>query len=235
MKKLQHQVKIYLQGQEDKWEEEYQQVKAVVEKTLKSDETGSLGLTLATSYAKAEDPNILVTERHVKRAIEELDPQGLEDRRNAKHRKRGQYRVPGPNALWAADGHDKLAKWGFQIYGIIDAYSRYIIHVFVGTSNRTMIAVLKYYLLAVEEFSVVPVKLRTDKGTETLLMAEAQFRLREDQEGWEMEVRECHLFGPSTRNMKIEFWWGQLVSGKVGSLKEMFEGYDMEGGFTGSK
>ena len=47
---------------------------------------------------------------------------------------------------------------GFQIYGIIDAYSRYIIHVFVGTSNRTMIAVLKYYLLAVEEFGVVPVK-----------------------------------------------------------------------------
>ena len=98
-----------------------------------------------------------------------------------------------------------------------------------------MIAVLKYYLLAVEEFGVVPVKLRTDKGTETLLMAEAQFRLREDQEGREMEVRECHLFGPSTRNTKIESWWGQLVSGKVGSLKEMFEGYDMEGEFTGSK
>ena len=54
------------EGQEGKQEEEYQQVKAVVEKTLKSGETGSLGLTLSTSYAKAEDPNILVTQRHVK-------------------------------------------------------------------------------------------------------------------------------------------------------------------------
>ena len=50
-----------------------------MEKTLKSGETGSLGLTLATSYAKAEDPSVLVTQQHVKRAIEELDPQGLED------------------------------------------------------------------------------------------------------------------------------------------------------------
>ena len=60
LKKLQHQAEIYLQGQEGKWEEEYEQVKAVVEKTLKSGEMGSLSLTLATSYAKAEDPNILV-------------------------------------------------------------------------------------------------------------------------------------------------------------------------------
>ena len=67
-----------------------------------------------------------------------------------------------------------------------------------------MIAVLMYYLLAVEEFGVVPVKLRTDKGTETLLMAEAQSHLREDQEGREMEVQECYLFIPSTRNAKIE-------------------------------
>ena len=108
--KLRHRAEIYLRGQEGKREEEYEQVKAVVEKTLKSGETGSLGLTLATSYAKAEDPNILVTQRHVKRAIEELDPQGLEDQCNAKHRKRGQYCVPGPNAFWAADEHDKLAK-----------------------------------------------------------------------------------------------------------------------------
>ena len=135
LKKLRHRAEIYLRGQDSKREEEYAQVKSLVEKTLKSGETGSLGLTLATSYAKAEDPSVLVTQQHVKRAIEELDPQGVEDRRNAKHRKRGQYRVPGPNAIWVADGHDKLAEWGFQIYSIIDAYSRYIIHIFVSTSN----------------------------------------------------------------------------------------------------
>jgi len=228
LKKLRHRAEIYLRGQDGKRDEEYAQVRSLVEKTLKSGETGSLGLTLATSYAKAEDPSVLVTQQHVKRAIEELDLQGVEDRRNAKHRKRGQYRVPGPNAIWAADGHDKLAEWGFQIYGIIDAYSRYIIHVFVSTSNRTMIAVLMYYLLAVEVFGV-PLKLCTDKGVETLFMAEAQHHFREDQEGWEMEVRECHLFGPSTQNIKIESWWALLVAAKVGHIKEMFEAYNVEG------
>ena len=90
-----------------------------------------------------------------------------------------------------------------------------------------MIAVLMYYLLAVEVFGV-PLKLRTDKGVETLLMAEAQLHFREDQEGREMEVRECHLFGPSTRNTKIESWWALLVAAKVGHIKEMFEAYNVE-------
>ena len=98
-----------------------------------------------------------------------------------------------------------------------------------------MIAVLMYYLLAVEEYEVVLVKLHTDKGVETLLMAEVQHLFREDQEGREIEVSEAHLFGPSTRNMKIESWWAQLVAGKVGSLKEMFEDYGRKGEFTGSK
>ena len=86
-----------------------------------------------------------------------------------------------------------------------------------------------YYLLAVEEYEVVPVKLRTDKGVETLFMAEAQFCFREDQEGREIEVSEAHLFGPSTRNMKIESWWTLLVAAKVGHIKEMFEAYNVEG------
>ena len=39
--KLRHRAEIYLRGQEGKREEEYEQVKAVVEKTLKSGETGN--------------------------------------------------------------------------------------------------------------------------------------------------------------------------------------------------
>jgi hypothetical protein len=46
---------------------------------------------------------------------------------NDLNRKRGEYIVPGPNFIWSIDGHDKLAEWGFQIYGGIDAYARKII------------------------------------------------------------------------------------------------------------
>ena len=66
LKKLRHRAEIYLRGQDGKRKEEYAQVKSLVERTLKSGETGSLGLTLATSYTKAEDPSVLVTQQHVK-------------------------------------------------------------------------------------------------------------------------------------------------------------------------
>ena len=66
LKKLLHKAEIYLWGQDGKWEEEYAEVKALVEKTLKSGETGSLGLKLVTLYAKAEDSSVLVMQQYVK-------------------------------------------------------------------------------------------------------------------------------------------------------------------------
>ena len=44
-----------------------------------------------------------------------------------------------------------------------------------------------------------------------------------------MEVQECHFFGSSTRNTKIESWWALLVATKVGHIKEMFEAYNIKG------
>ena len=85
-----------------------------------------------------------------------------------------------------------------------------------------------YYFLVIEVFRV-PLKLHTDKGIEILFMAEAQYYFREDQEGQEMEVWECHFFGSSTQNTKIESWWALLVAAKVGHIKEMFEAYNVEG------
>ena len=193
-------------------EENYEQVRELVREKLESGDASGYGDVYATSHMKAEAPHLLIPGQHVKRALREVDPEGVEHHRMAKNRKRGRYVVPGPNALWSADGHDKLAEWGFQIYGIIDAHSRYIIHVFVGLSNRTMIAVLVYYLMAVGELGEVPERMRTDKGAEVLLMAEAQVHLREAEEGQELEVRKCFIFGPSTRNTEIEFRFENVSS-----------------------
>jgi len=78
--------------------------------------------------------------------VKQLDPVGLSRRTNDLNRKRGEYIVPGPNFIWSIDGHDKLAHWGFQIYGGIDAYARNIVWMYVGTSNRTAKSVLQQYL-----------------------------------------------------------------------------------------
>ena len=66
------------------------------------------------------------------------DPVDTASRRpgRGKHRRRFEYVVPCPDHLWSIDGHDKPRRWGIEIYGAIDAYSRRIIWLYVGISNR---------------------------------------------------------------------------------------------------
>lgn len=45
-------------------------------------------------------------------------------RRAGRKKKRTQYHVPRPHALWHIDGHHKLISWGFVIHGAADGYSR---------------------------------------------------------------------------------------------------------------
>lgn len=49
--------------------------------------------------------------------------QGMRHRAGMK-KKRTQYHVPRPHALWHIDGHHKLISWGFVIHGAADGYSR---------------------------------------------------------------------------------------------------------------
>jgi hypothetical protein len=59
--------------------------------------------------------------------------------------------VQGPNFLWSVDGYDKLSHWGFYVHGCIDAYSRYIIWLQIGITNKKSQVILKYYLDAINE------------------------------------------------------------------------------------
>jgi len=88
--------------------------------------------------------------------------------------------VPGPNHVWSVDGYDKLKAYGIEIYGIIDVYSRMIIGLFVGISSRTAVAVQKYFLLAVDKYGI-PRLVRSDKGSETVLMAAYQVCMKSNK------------------------------------------------------
>ena len=74
----------------------------------------------------------IVYRETIAQAIREIDPAGVEARTYARRRVRDRYIVPGPNPCLLCDGHDKLKAYGIEIYGIIDAYSRMIIGLFVG-------------------------------------------------------------------------------------------------------
>jgi len=98
------------------------------------------------------------------------DPDGDELRHRSTLRKCGQLIVKGPNRVWSIDGHVKLSHFGFEIYGCIDAYSRYIIWCYVGHSNRTEISVGKLYLETLSTTGGFPKLIRSDMGGELALL-----------------------------------------------------------------
>jgi hypothetical protein len=66
----------------------------------------------------------------------QLDPIGVAARTANTHCQRSRFRVKGLNRVWSVDGHDKLSEFGFEIYGIIDGYSRFIVNVYVGLGTQ---------------------------------------------------------------------------------------------------
>lgn len=67
--------------------------------------------------------NLIAKQKTILNILNEVDQEGIEAR--SRYRlKRRVYKVPGPNFLWHVDGHDKLKKFGFAIYGRIDGFSK---------------------------------------------------------------------------------------------------------------
>jgi hypothetical protein len=142
--------------------------------------------------------------------LRQLDPEGVKRRTHDLQRRRGEYHAYGPNYLWCLDGHDKLEPWGFRIYACIDAYSRYIIWIYIGICNKSTISTLLQYLIGIERAgNQMPQNLRVDHGTETTLVGEAHYGLART---WMSNIlfNEVFFYGPSTQNIRIETWWGQL-------------------------
>ena len=139
-----------------------------------------------------------------------LDPEGRKRRELRAARRIGKYIVPGVNYLWSADGHCKLEHWGIEIYGAIDAYSRYIVWLHIGASAKTAYGVMVGYLDVLLRTGSRPYLLRTDKGTETRMLANLHHAVCElDTPGIKIENTYC--YGTSTSNTKIESWWQQLT------------------------
>ena len=141
-------------------------------------------------------------------------PEAVEARKAGFQSQRGEFIVPGPNFMWSVDGHDKLSPYGIQIYAGIDAYSRFIIWIYVGISARTAISVGQQYLTAIEHQKQQPQFVRSDRGGETTLMAAAHHQLRTSYEP-NISFDKCYLYGTSVLNQRIEAWWGQMRKGMM--------------------
>ncbi|RPA91874.1 hypothetical protein L873DRAFT_1597612, partial [Choiromyces venosus 120613-1] len=142
------------------------------------------------------------------------------------------YFVKGPNRVLSIDGHDKLSRFGFEVYGAIDGYSRYIVWCYVGISNRTAVSVNKQYLRLIRNTLHMPKLIRSDKGTETVLLAQSHISLRRANKP-DLPFHKAYSYGKSTKNQRIEAWWNLLTEGQTQEWKVFFATLEGEGLFDG--
>ncbi|KAJ5742258.1 hypothetical protein N7533_003749 [Penicillium manginii] len=136
---------------------------------------------------------------------------------------RGAYKCPGPNFVWHIDGYMKLEPYGIEIYAAIDGYSRYVTWFYVGISTRTSFSVLRQYIDTLSATGFQPRTIRSDLGTETMLIADAHYALRKAIDIDPMlQFSDCFWYGRSVQNQRIESWWGQLTSSMNFVWRELF-------------
>lgn len=158
---------------------------------------------------------------HIRKAIHAVDPEGAQRRYNEVKRARGDFVVPGPNFVWSIDGYCKLRFAGIEIYGMIDAYGRFVTELYCGISNDCAVSVLRQYIDCVTDLGYGPLHIRSDRGVETPMIADAHYQLHKAtaiEEGrTPYEFSDVYWFGTSTANQRIEAWWAQLakVSGFI--------------------
>ena len=150
-----------------------------------------------------------------------LVPDAVKTRLHDFQRVRGEYIVPGPNLVWSVDGHDKLKEYGIKIYGGIDAHARYVPWHYVGVDTGTAVSVLHGFLDCLSHLGFGPRFVRSDRGDETVLMAQAHLKLLQSYQP-EMIFENCYMYGTSTANQRIEAWWAQLTKSLTGKWIAFF-------------
>ncbi|KAI9779460.1 MAG: hypothetical protein M1816_001870, partial [Peltula sp. TS41687] len=151
------------------------QLRELVQLELAKGEITGYGRELLHTHFRAQ--GYIASRDRLFAVVRELDPEGVAQRTNRMQRHRGEYVVAGPNQLWSLDGYCKLEQYGFQVYAAIDAYSRYVVWCYVGISARTQISVLRQYLDTIQDLDIMPQIIRSDRGVETPLMANAHHEL----------------------------------------------------------
>jgi hypothetical protein len=113
----------------------------VVLQHLKTGQSARYGIVYTHTIARMT-AKCFISRNQIAEMNRQLDPCGVAARTAQAHRQRSRYRVKGPNLLWSIDGHDKLTQFGIEIYGIIDAYSRFVLDCYVGIGTRYVIVYL---------------------------------------------------------------------------------------------
>ena len=142
-----------------------------------------------------------------------VDPAGVERRKRHVLKRR----IPsslGPNDYWHVDGYDKLKPFNFAIQGCTDGHSRKVLWFKVGKSNSNPKIIASYFMELVTSLKASPRKVRTDCGTESVLLAAMQYFLRRNHSD-ELSGLRAHSYGNSQQNQRLEASWSHLRRSKT--------------------
>lgn len=182
-------------------------------------------------YYKCIEHGLRVRKEDVRIILSAVDPESAQSRRRRRLRRR-QYFSRGPNFIWHIDSYDKLKPYGICINGCIDGYSRKIIWLRAAFTNSDPCVVGGYYAEAIERMGGYPRLLRTDMGTENVVLRDMQVYLRRNDED-NRAGQSSFLTGESTANQRIESWWGVMRRQGIEHWIQMFSELKDEGLFTG--
>ena len=177
--------------------------------------------------------NLIVKRETVYKLLKIVDPDGVAERFGHRLHRR-EYLSPGPNFLWHLDGYDKLRQFGFAIHGCIDGFSRQIIWFGVGTTNNNPKVVAYHFLNHVKKLKFVPEIIRSDKGTENSLLGLLQICLRYRHSD-ENAGEKSYIQGKSTRNQRIESFWGRMRQHSADFFIQLFKCMQEKNLFQGTK
>ena len=173
-------------------------------------------------WSRLRRSGIIVKRSRVMMLLRELDPEGVDCRKNKRLRRRA-YHTKGPNFIWHIDGHDKLKPFGFSIHACIDGYSRRLIWLEVCPSNKNPEVIGRFYLDAVKQLGGVPRKMRSDDGTESSIVEALHLFLRSTHDDEDVGFG-CFSIGRSTSNQRIEAYWSHLIKESPGWWRNFFTG-----------
>lgn len=159
-------------------------------------------------YAKCMEHGIRIRKEDVRIILAELDPEHSQARQRRRLRRR-QYFSKGPNFIWHIDSYDKLKPYGICINGSIDGFSRRIIWLKAAHTSSDPHVIGGYFVEAMQQLGGCPMLVRTDMGTENVVVRDIQVTLRLNGEDNRAGDR-SFIAGASTSNQRIESWWGVM-------------------------
>ena len=178
--------------------------------------------------------DINISRENVRLILRYMDPEGVSERKRRRLVRR-QYSVKGPNYLYHIDGWDKLKTYGLCIHGCIYGFSRRIIWLKAGPSNKNPFVVCKYFAESARMMQGLPCVIRADRGTENVNIELMQSMLRLDNEDHRAFLGTTFMYGSSPANQRIESWWSKFPSLGIGTWIRHFKQLEENGIIDTSK